>query len=191
MGANDVIGPNGAIPAFNGGSYHKNITTSAIVQVKDSAGVLERLGINTGGTSSKVVLYDGLSSAVTITIASPAVVSWPAHGLPAGTAVEFTTTGALPTGLVAGTKYYVSVTGLTADAFQVADTQAHALAGTNSIDTTGTQSGAHTGWDVGDPVGTYATTSQNSLAIEAACLDGIIALPTDGGGAADLTVFYV
>src|ERR1019366_8427140 len=41
------------------------------------------------------------TSAVTISIASPAVISWAAHGLVVGTPLVFTTTtlGALPTGL--------------------------------------------------------------------------------------------
>jgi len=81
---------------------------------------------------------------VTITIAAPGVVSWTAHGQPAGAAVVFKTTGALPTGLTAGTIYYVSVTGLTANAFSVSTTQANALAGTN-ITTSGSQSGTQTG----------------------------------------------
>lgn len=43
----------------------------------------------------------------TITVASPAVVEVSTEGLVAGTPIAFTTTGALPTGLVTGTTYYV------------------------------------------------------------------------------------
>lgn len=75
----------------------------------------------------------------TITIASPAVVSFTAHGLIAGDKVRFSTTGALPTGLVAGTDYYVISTGLTANSFQLSATP-----GGTAIVTTGTQSGVHT-----------------------------------------------
>lgn len=70
----------------------------------------------------RIDLNDALvpkSSAATITIAAPGVVSWTAHGLLAGTPVKFSTTGALPTGLTAGTTYYVSATGLTANSFSV------------------------------------------------------------------------
>ncbi len=59
----------------------------------------------------------------TITIATPGVVTKATHGLIADDSVKFTTTGALPTGLVVGTKYYVVSTGLTANDFQLSATQ--------------------------------------------------------------------
>ncbi|MGH3512554.1 MAG: hypothetical protein ACRDRB_09770, partial [Pseudonocardiaceae bacterium] len=83
------------------------------------------------------------SATVTITIASPAVVSWTAHGLLVGAPVTFTTTGALPTGLVASTTYYVS-TVVAVDSFQVS-----ATLGGSAVNTTGTQSGTHTGHSAG------------------------------------------
>lgn len=59
-------------------------------------------------------------SVVTVTVADPAVVAWVGHGLLAGQPVVFSNEGgALPTGLTAGTVYYVSSAGLTADAFTV------------------------------------------------------------------------
>jgi hypothetical protein len=76
---------------------------------------------------------------VTVTIASPAVFSYTAHGLIAGDTLELTTTGSLPTGLAVSTKYFVISSGLTANAFQVATS----LAGT-AVDTSGSQSGTHT-----------------------------------------------
>lgn len=81
----------------------------------------------------------GKTATVTMTIASPCVVSWVGHGQAAGTPISFSTTGALPTGIVAGTVYYVIAAGLTVDAFQVSAT----LAGT-AVTTTGSQSGVHT-----------------------------------------------
>lgn len=83
----------------------------------------------------------------TVTIATPAVFTKIAHGLVTGMRVTFTTTGALPTGLVAGTVYYVITAGLTADAFEVSTTFAGA-----AVNTTGTQSGVHT--FTSDPLGT-------------------------------------
>lgn len=77
------------------------------------------------------------TTTVTMTIASPAVVSWTAHGLSDGDPVKFTTTGALPTGLTAGTTYYVKSPGT--NSFNVAATPGGA-----AINTTGTQSGTHT-----------------------------------------------
>lgn len=77
------------------------------------------------------------TSVVTMTVAAPGVISWTAHGLEAGTAIKFSTTGALPTGLTAGTTYYV--VSPTTDAFSVS-----ATVGGAPITTTGTQSGTHT-----------------------------------------------
>ena len=188
---NNALGPNGAIPSYDGGSLFENLTTSANFQVKSGSGVFQRLGINTGGTSSAVSLYDGESSPVTITLASPGVFTWPAHVLPAGSAVKFTTTSALPTGLSADTTYYVANdSNLTANTFAVSDTKAHALAGTNQIDTSGSQSGVQTGWNVSTPIGTYATTAQGVQKVGAYFAEGLIAISTDGGGAANLTVLY-
>lgn len=47
------------------------------------------------------------SAGVTITNASPGVVTYTAHGLPKGTPGRLTTTGTLPAGLVVGTLYYL------------------------------------------------------------------------------------
>lgn len=74
---------------------------------------------------------------VTISIASPAVVASSGHALVADTPVVFSTTGALPTGLTAGTTYYVK--NPTADAYQLS-----ATVGGAAINTSGTQSGVHT-----------------------------------------------
>ena len=83
-----------------------------------------------------------VSATVTITIASPGVITWTNHLLSTGTPVVFTTTGALPTGITAGTTYYVIEVG--ASTFQIATSFANALAGT-AINTSGSQSGTHTG----------------------------------------------
>lgn len=77
--------------------------------------------------------------ACTITIASPGVVTKASHGLAAGDRVVFTTSGALPTGITAGTPYYVIATGLTANDFQFS-----ATSGGAAINTSGSQSGTHT-----------------------------------------------
>ena len=47
------------------------------------------------------------STTVTISNATPAVVTWANHMLPANTPIELTTSGALPAGLTASTVYYV------------------------------------------------------------------------------------
>lgn len=95
------------------------------------------------------------NATVTITIATPAVITWTSHGFcfsgaggacgtttNASTAIKFTTTGALPTGITAGTTYYLKA--IDANTFNIATSCANALAGT-FVATSGTQSGVHTG----------------------------------------------
>ena len=87
----------------------------------------------------------------TVTSATPAVFSFTGHGLIAGDAVHFTTTGALYTGLTVGTIYYVIAAGLTADAFEVSATH-----GGTAVNTSGSQSGTHTLYkDLWTPTTTY------------------------------------
>lgn len=92
---------------------------------------------------SRVAEYENFSlrrsATVTITIASPGVITWTDHGLTGNATIVFTTTGALPTGLTAGVTYYVVEASITENTFQVS-----ATAGGAAITTTGTQSGTHT-----------------------------------------------
>ncbi len=81
------------------------------------------------------------TSTVTITIASPAVVTWTSHGLISGQKIQLTTTGALPTGLSASTTYWVTV--VDANTFKLSTSLANAQAAT-FINTSGSQSGVHT-----------------------------------------------
>ena len=74
-----------------------------------------------------------IPSTVSITIASPAVVT-AALNLADNTAIQFQTTGALPTGLIVGTTYYTKY--LSPTSFNLALTPGGA-----AINTTGTQSG--------------------------------------------------
>lgn len=78
---------------------------------------------------------------VTISIATPGVVTYVGHPLQTGDCVHLTTSGALPTGLSANTNYYVIV--INGNTFNLATTYANALAGTK-INTSGSQSGTHT-----------------------------------------------
>jgi hypothetical protein len=77
------------------------------------------------------------TASVTISIASPGVVTDTAHGKSANDPVRFETTGALPTGLVAGTTYYVKSP--STDNYNVSATP-----GGTAIVTSGSQSGSHT-----------------------------------------------
>lgn len=80
-----------------------------------------------------------LSAAVAISNGASATVTWNAHGLTAGQGVVFSTTGALPTGLTAGTTYFVRSAGLTANEFTVAATPGGAAIATSTAGT-----GTHT-----------------------------------------------
>ena len=87
-------------------------------------------------TISSTNIASTSSQLATITIASPAVIT--AQNVPiSGTAVSFTTTGALPTGITAGTTYYVLQ--LTSSTFNISATPYGA-----AINTSGSQSGTHT-----------------------------------------------
>ena len=80
---------------------------------------------------------DVVRNTATVTIASPAVVTDSTGYAPMiGSSVVLTTTGSLPTGLTAGTLYYV--VGYSGAGFTISATQA----GT-AINTSGTQSGVH------------------------------------------------
>jgi hypothetical protein len=72
----------------------------------------------------------------TVSIATPAVVTLASHGWQVGQGFYFTTTGALPTGITAGTIYYIISPGFTTGAFQFSTTR-----GGTAVNTTGTQSG--------------------------------------------------
>jgi len=80
---------------------------------------------------------NGSKSAVTLSVATPGKVNWTGHGLAANDRVLATTTGALLTGLTAGTWYFVRNPG--ADDFELSLTSGGA-----SIAFSGTQSGVHT-----------------------------------------------
>ena len=104
----------------------------------------------TNGVTTRGVLLNSLGGTATITIASPAVVTSTVL-YTEGAAINFSTTGALPTGITAGTTYYVfNSDGLT---FQLLDA-AGAI-----VNTSGSQSGTHTITPVDIPL------VQNSLTV--------------------------
>lgn len=90
------------------------------------------------------------SSIATISVADPGVVTVASgHGFSVGSPVVFSSTITLPTGLTAGTTYYVIAAGFTATTFSVALTPGGA-----GIETTGAGSGVHT--VTGQPAGATA-----------------------------------
>ena len=111
----------------------------ALADWAEGRNVIFGLDSNDPDTETPTAVPDA-SATVTMTIASPGVITWNAHGLAAGDPVRLATTGALPTGLTAGTIYYVAATPApAANTFSLA-----ATAGGTAIATTGTQSGTHT-----------------------------------------------
>lgn len=114
-----------------------------------------------GATVSRST-YSALFSAIcptlgaaTISNGAGAVVTFNSHGKVLNDPVTFTTTGALPTGLTAGTTYYVAGT-VTASTFQLSATIGGAL-----ITTSSAGSGIHT--LISAPFGTPAGDTANFL----------------------------
>jgi len=104
----------------------------------------------------KLVTDTGFSAQTfTITIAAPGVVTKSSHGFKGGERIRLTTTGALPTGLSAGSEYFVNY--IDANTFRL-QAFSNVLAGTY-ITTTGSQSGTHsytrTHWGLGDGSTTF------------------------------------
>lgn len=95
------------------------------------------------GTSVDLSALDNKSATVTMTIATPCVVTWTAHGHAINDSLIFSTspstTGALPTGLIVGTIYYIITAGFGTNSFQISDSL-----GGSAINTSGTQAGTHT-----------------------------------------------
>jgi hypothetical protein len=91
----------------------------------------------TASHTAKESVDTGSTATVTITIATPGVVTHTAHGFSNGQAVAFTTSGALPSGLASGTWYYL--VNVATNTYQVS-----ATLGGSAINTTGSQSGVHT-----------------------------------------------
>lgn len=114
--------------------------------------------LSTGKLALDQLYYsvNGYSTAtVTVTIATPGVMTWTAHGFASGMRIQLATTGALPTGLTAATTYWVTV--IDANTFNLSTSLANAQAAT-FVATSGSQSGVHTGTNI-------SITIANNLAI--------------------------
>lgn len=166
-GSLDIRNSNVTDPSFlSGFGGTVTVTNVRVGTPNGSAGLYQTIGRKKGGrtydieataTSDNSVIYaGGGSDTVTISNASPAVVTTAAgaHFLAADMTVTFTTTGTLPSPLVASQTYYVRNPGTlgTSSTFNVSST-----AGGSSINTTTAGSGVHTcnivrNWAVGDVI---------------------------------------
>jgi hypothetical protein len=119
-----------------------------------SSSTLNAVGLATGSLPAAGAIGELITakvteatSTVTLTLGSPGTVNWTAHGLSALSAVQFSTTGSLPTGLATVTTYYVTAgASLTTNAFRVSTTINNAIAGT-SINFTGSQTGTQSAFN--------------------------------------------
>lgn len=127
----------------------------------------------------------GSSATVTMTIASPGVITHNAHGFSNGQATQLSTTGALPTGFSPGVTYYM--VNVATNTYQLS-----ATVGGAAINTTGTQSGVHTatyagaqevsgnGWTPGGMLLTTVTASIRSTSGAALTCDDLSVTATGG-----------
>ena len=99
------------IKGLNYSTFSSGGTTIAEATTVDNirASYLLRDGVGTLGTATATVTYSGTAN----------ILSLNNHGLAVGDVVHFTTSGTLPTGLVAATAYYVIATNLGANQFSV------------------------------------------------------------------------
>jgi len=80
---------------------------------------------------------DTVTHPVTVSAASPAVVTWAGHGLLADTPIRLFASGSIPSGITAGLLYYVDSAGLSTDTFRLKT----AISGGSAVNTTTTGSG--------------------------------------------------
>lgn len=123
-----------ALPAACRGGFYALKTDGSVAVF---AGTSDRLWLASNSDYSWAPVSRPVA-VTSITNASPAVVNYTSHPFVAGDKVVFSTTGALPTGLVVGTVYYVIAAGLTANAFEVS-----ATSGGAAINTSSAGSGTH------------------------------------------------
>ena len=110
-------------------------TTYYVISAGLTANSFE-ISLTNGGSAVSTIAP---TSTVTIDIATPCVIYWAAHGLAVGNAIVLSTTGALPTGLTAGTAYFIIAAGFGTGEFQIS-----ATVGGAAINTGGSQSGTQT-----------------------------------------------
>lgn len=142
IGAVPGSGPVRGVKYYNGNLYafRDNLAGTSCIMYKASTSGWAAV------TLGREIQFVQRSSAVTISIAAPGVITWTANQVANGQQVTLSTTGVLPGGLSPGVAYFV--VGRTVNTFSLALT-----AGGTGITTTGTQSGVHTAYLVAKEIG--------------------------------------
>lgn len=119
-------------------STSKNLAHNSI-WIGDGSNVRKAVKNSSGDVSD---IYTSVKeSTVTISVATPSVITQTSHGFNTGDKVIFSTTGTLPTGISPSTLYYVS--NIDANSYYVSSSIANMLSRT-FVDTTVAGSGTHT-----------------------------------------------
>jgi len=144
-----------SITTSGSGIQRYNIDGLTLTVLRENYNYID-LTINTPGE------YVTTGTVVTISVASPAEVTWNSHGFSGGEVIKFTTTGTLPTGLSTTNRYFVLAAGITLNTFRVS----LAPSGT-AVDTTLAGSGTHSAGLVTGRVGdtTFAVVAVGSVEI--------------------------
>jgi len=125
-------GPTGIVSfGYPSGTAQVNMPTGKLTVVNNN--------IYAGLYNDNRLYYTGnllASKVVSISIGTPAVITLNNHRLIADNQIQFGTSGTLPTGITAGTTYFVLAAGLTLNTFEISLTSGGA-----PINTSGTQSG--------------------------------------------------
>lgn len=144
ISGNNIMGVRGAGISLNAQAHGSTVAGNNIwrsntgIHVERQVNKLTIVGNTIQQTDGVGIVLTRTTDTFTVTVASPAVFTNTGHSLVEGTQVSFSTSGALPTGLTAGTIYYVIAAGLGADTYQVSATYKGA-----AVNTSGTQSGTH------------------------------------------------
>jgi hypothetical protein len=125
-------GPAVSITTAGSGIHRYNIVGLTLTNMRENYDYIDLTVLNPGEFISSVPT----GTTCTISIANPAVVTLVGHGFVAGDVIKFTTTGALPSGINALSRYHVLAAGLGLDDFRISEES-----GGTAVETTGSQSG--------------------------------------------------
>lgn len=128
-------------PAASSGQKQNGAALTFATPTPAGWGDVHALGIYDASTSGNLLYWLDLLAAekpCTVTSATPAVVTCPAHGFVSGDKIKFSSVPgiSIPTGLTDGAYYFVITAGLTTDAFEISLTS-----GGSAINTTGSGGG--------------------------------------------------